>query len=119
MKLLFYSEDTSVLDAASKGATQAIELVLGIVANVVAFVAFIAFLNGVINWFGILVGQDNWSIEEGLSYVFMPVSFVMGVPWDECKYVGRLIGIKTVINEFSAYKELGLMVSSNLFSVSY
>lgn len=108
-----------MLDAASRGASQAVVIVLGITANVIAFVTFIAFLNGVINWFGILVGFDNWSVEEGLSYVFMPLSFLMGIPWDECKYVGKLIGIKTVINEFSAYKELGIMLKNNLLSVNF
>lgn len=105
------------MDAASKGASQAINIVLGISANVVAFVTFIAFLNGVISWMGVLVGFDNWSVEEGISYVFMPLSFLMGVPWEECKYVGKLIGIKTVINEFFAYKELGIMVREGLLSV--
>lgn len=38
----------------------------------------------------------------------MPLSWIMGVPWKECEDVGYLIGIKTVVNEFIAYKELGV-----------
>ena len=37
----------------------------------------------------------------------MPVSYVMGVEWTECELVGKLIGIKTVVNEFIAYQRLG------------
>lgn len=42
-----------------------------------------------------------------LSKLFMPLSFIMGVPWDECERVGTLIGLKTVVNEFIAYQKLG------------
>lgn len=108
----------SVLDAASQGASQGIEMVLGIIANVICFIAFVAFINGVLGWFGTLVGYDNWSVEEFLSYVFMPLSFLMGIPWEECRDVGRLIGVKTVINEFNAYKILGEMVRDGKLSVS-
>lgn len=31
----------------------------------------------------------------------------MGVPWDHCEDVATLIGLKTTVNEFVAYKELG------------
>lgn len=95
-----------------------IEIVLGIIANLIAFISFIAFLDGLLGWFGVLVGQDNWSIEEFLSYVFMPLSFLMGVRWEECQYVGKLIGMKTIINEFAAYKKLGEFKEAGLLSVS-
>lgn len=37
----------------------------------------------------------------------MPVSWMLGVPWDQCEYVGTLIGLKSVVNEFVAYQKLG------------
>lgn len=42
-----------------------------------------------------------------LSKVFMPLSWIIGVPWDQCEDVATLIGLKTVVNEFVAYKKLG------------
>ncbi|KAF5279900.1 hypothetical protein FQA39_LY18198 [Lamprigera yunnana] len=109
---LLKSEHTSALDAASKGASVALEMVLGVCANLIAFISMVYFINGVLAWIGGLVGYDGdstWSIEIIVGYIFMPVSFLMGVPWDECNLVGKLIGIKTVINEFAAFKELGKM----------
>ncbi|KAF2904936.1 hypothetical protein ILUMI_01239 [Ignelater luminosus] len=110
------SEYTSVLDAASKGASLALEVVLGIISNLIAFIAFIFFLNGILSWMGELVGYTGvnvWSVERFVGYIFMPVSYIMGVPWDECEDVGRLIGIKTIINEFAAFKELGKLNLKN------
>ncbi|XP_012522524.1 solute carrier family 28 member 3 isoform X2 [Monomorium pharaonis] len=101
------SSDTSILDAATNGALAALPIVLGIIANIVAFVAFIAFVNGVLSWFGGLVGYEELTLEMILAKVFMPLSWLMGVPWTQCEDVGTLIGLKTVVNELVAYQKLG------------
>ena len=41
-------DGTNIVDAAAKGASQAIMLVLNIAASIVAFMAFVAFLDGII-----------------------------------------------------------------------
>lgn len=95
------------MDAATKGALAGIPLVLGIVANIVAFISFITFLNASLSWFGGLVGFPNLTFEYLLSKIFMPLSWIMGVPWDQCEDVATLIGLKTAVNEFVAYQKLG------------
>lgn len=40
------------------------------------------------------------------SYVFMPLAFMMGIPYDESFTVAELIGIKLFLNEFVAYEKL-------------
>lgn len=58
-------------------------------------------------------------MERFAGYIFMPFSYVMGVPWDECELVGKLIGIKSIVNEFVAFKAMGkitLTVSDPLLS---
>lgn len=37
----------------------------------------------------------------------MPLSWVMGVPWEHCEDVATLIGLKVVVNEMVAYQRLG------------
>ncbi|XP_055535811.1 solute carrier family 28 member 3 [Wyeomyia smithii] len=110
------STDSSVLDAASNGASIATALVLGIIANLIAFVSFIAFLNGILAWLGTLIGLEDVSLENIFGAIFRPLAFVMGVPWDESYYVGKLIGTKTIINEFVAYQRLGEFIKNNLLS---
>ncbi|XP_044004713.1 solute carrier family 28 member 3 isoform X1 [Aphidius gifuensis] len=101
------SEDASVMDAATKGALAGIPLVLGIIANIIAFVSLISFLNGILGWLGGLVGFTDLTLELILSKVFLPLSWIIGVPWDQCEDVATLIGLKTVVNEFVAYQRLG------------
>lgn len=101
------SKDSSLLNAASRGAVAGIPIVLGIIANIVAFISFIALINALLSWLGMLVGFKELTFELILSKVFMPVSWMMGIPWNQCGDVGTLIGLKTVVNEFVAYQKLG------------
>lgn len=109
-------DECSVLDAATRGAVTAAQLVLGIIANVIAFVSFISFLNGVLSWLGMLVGAEGLTFEYIFSKVFIPLTWVMGVEWKECEDVARLIGIKTIVNEFVAYQQLGELKLANKLS---
>src|SRR5262249_34008482 len=40
------------------------------------------------------------------GFVLAPVCWLMGRPWTEAATAGRLMGIKTILNEFIAYVEL-------------
>uniref|UniRef100_A0A182QQ80 Sodium/nucleoside cotransporter n=1 Tax=Anopheles farauti TaxID=69004 RepID=A0A182QQ80_9DIPT len=104
------STDSSIVDAACNGASSATPLILGIIANLIAFVSFVAFLNGLLAWCGMLVGLDNLSLEWFCGYVFRPLAYVMGVSWADSEHVGQIIGIKTVVNEFVAYQRLGELI---------
>ncbi|XP_073964598.1 concentrative nucleoside transporter 2 isoform X2 [Choristoneura fumiferana] len=110
------SEDRSTLSAATRGATNGIALILNIIANIVAFVAFIAFINGVLGYCGGLLGNPDLNLEWILGKIFIPLCWVMGVPWEECELVGSLVGLKTVVNEFVAYQRMGEMKREGLLS---
>lgn len=103
---LTISRERNALEAAGNGASQAIKICSNIAANLIAFLAFIQFLNSSFAWLGSCVDCDFISFEWILSKLFVPIAFMMGVEWNECSQVARLIGLKTVVNEFVAYSEL-------------
>lgn len=109
-------QEANVLDAATQGATSAGILVVNITAIVVAFIAFMAFLNSIAAWLGDLVGVQGVSFDFLLGKLFIPLSFLLGVDWADCEKVSRLIGIKTVLNEFIAYRELGQLIAAREIS---
>ncbi|XP_022256038.1 sodium/nucleoside cotransporter 2-like [Limulus polyphemus] len=113
----FYSTETNALEAAANGASSAIKLIANIIANLVAFVAFVAFLDAIMQWCGKLIGWEFLTFEWILSKVFMPLAFLMGVDWSECGEVGQLLGLKTIVNEFVAYQKLKEMNDQNLLSI--
>ncbi|XP_059082327.1 solute carrier family 28 member 3-like [Tigriopus californicus] len=104
---------SNILDAATRGATVAATLVLNITAIVVAFIAMVAFLNSIVSFLGGLVGLAYIDFEWIVGKVFIPVAYMMGVPWEETEIVGGLIGIKTVVNEFIAYRQLGIILEND------
>ncbi|XP_052743001.1 solute carrier family 28 member 3 [Bicyclus anynana] len=109
-------QDESALSAATRGATNGIALVLNIIANLVAFVSFIAFINGVVGYCGGLLGNPELDLEWIFGKIFIPLCWIMGVPWEECEHVGTLIGLKTIVNEFVAYQRMGAMKKEGLLS---
>jgi pyrimidine nucleoside transport protein len=115
---LFPSTDATVLEAATTGATTAMPLVLGIISNLIAFVSFVAFINGLLTYFGGLVGFESLTLELVFGKIFTPLAWVLGVDWDECEYVGQLIGLKSIVNEFVAFQKLGEFKDLKLLSVS-
>ena len=57
------SNERNIIEAAAKGASIAISLVANIAANLIAFLAFLAFFNGVLSWIGSMVGHPEFSFE--------------------------------------------------------
>jgi len=99
-------DNVNVLDAAAKGASTAIMLILNIAASLIAFKSFIAFLDGAVAWFGMHAGADI-NFQVLLGYLFWPLAFLMGIEVDNCKEVARLIGMKLLVTEFPAFQDLG------------
>jgi CNT family concentrative nucleoside transporter len=100
-----YGEDkpANVIDAAALGVSSGLQLALNVGAMLLAFIALIALLNGILGWFGHWVGMPQLSMQLILGYVFAPLAFVLGVPWSEAVTAGSFIGEKLVLNEFVAY----------------
>ncbi|KAG1944851.1 sodium/nucleoside cotransporter 1 isoform X2 [Pimephales promelas] len=98
--------EQNVLEAVSNGASASIGLVANIAANLIAFLAILGFINATLKWLGGMVGYPDVSFELICSYVFMPVAFMMGIPYDESFTVAELIGTKLFLNEFIAYEKL-------------
>jgi CNT family concentrative nucleoside transporter len=93
----------NIFDAAAAGAMTGLQMAAAVGAMLLAFIALIAVLNGILGWAGALVGFDSITLEMLLGYLFQPVAFLLGVPWSEANIAGSLIGQKLVLNEFVAY----------------
>lgn len=93
----------NVIDAAAKGASVGLQLALNIGAMLLAFIAIVAMINGLLGFIGGFVGFEQLSLELILGYLFAPIAFAIGVPWNEAVIAGNFIGQKLVINEFVAY----------------
>ena len=99
----------NIIMAAAQGAQTGVKLAVAVGAMVLAFVALVALANGLLGALGHLVGIADLSFQRLVGYVFGPVMFLIGVPWNEAGTAGGLFGTKIVLNEFVAFIDLGKM----------
>jgi CNT family concentrative nucleoside transporter len=97
--------DNNAIEAAARGASEGMQLLINIVAMLIAFVALIAMFDGLVAYVASLFGSDI-TFTILLGYAFYPIAFLMGIPTAECAYVGQLLGKKIVLTELLAYLEL-------------
>src|SRR5258706_9177544 len=92
--------DVNIIDAAGRGAGEGLHLALNIGAMLIAFIALIALVNG-------LLGLVGLSLEQIFGWVFAPIAWLLGVSWKDAGTVGQLLGTRLVLNEFVAFAKLG------------
>ena len=104
--------DVNVLDAAARGTSEGLQLMLNVIAMLISFIALIALINGLFGWIHHGIPWFPESLQTVLGWIFRPIAWVMGVPWHDSGQVGALLGERMVINEFIAYAHLGPMKGS-------
>jgi CNT family concentrative nucleoside transporter len=90
----------NIIDAAARGAGDGLNLALNIAAMLIAFIALIALVNGILSY-------AHTSLEQIFGYMFAPVAWLLGVKFDDCRSIGNLLGTRMVLNEFIAFQQLG------------
>ncbi|OAT54908.1 NupC/NupG family nucleoside CNT transporter [Providencia heimbachae] len=101
-----YEKPANLIDAAAGGAASGMQLAMNVGAMLLAFIALIAMLNGLLGYAGSLFDYPQLSLELILGWVFSPVAYLLGIPWSEANFAGSLIGQKFILNEFVAYSNL-------------
>ena len=104
-------QPANILDAAAAGAGAGMQLALNVGAMLIAFVALIALLNGILGGIGGWIGMSELSLGMLFGYIFRPLAWVIGVPWEEAHIAGQMIGTKLAINEFVGYLEFSKYLS--------
>lgn len=114
VKLQVEKDTANVVDAAARGATTGLKLAANVGAMLIAFIALVALVNHLFSYIGT-------SLNEIMGYVFSPIAFFMGVPFEDVFEVGQLLGTKIAVNEFVAYLDLTALqgqISERSFAIS-
>lgn len=107
------SEANSAMDAIARGTTAGLELFLSIIAMLIVLIALVWLCNAML---GLLpdVYDAPLSLQRLLGWLMAPVCWLMGVPWPEAVTAGKLMGVKTVLNETLAYLDLAALPAEAL-----
>jgi concentrative nucleoside transporter, CNT family len=108
----------NIIMAATQGAQTGVRLAVAVGAMVLAFVALVALANGILSGIGGWFGQPDLSFQQIVGYVFAPLMFLLGVPWNEAIQAGGLFGTKIVLNEFVAFIDLSAATTLSASTVA-
>ncbi|MCB0738098.1 MAG: hypothetical protein KDC92_11340 [Bacteroidetes bacterium] len=124
MKVDKEKNGANVLEAISNGTTQGVKLAVNVGAMLLVFTALMYGGNMLMGYIGNLGGinESVASISNGkftelsfqflLGYAMAPVSWLMGVASEDIALVGSLLGEKTILNEFYAFKSMEGLIQS-------
>jgi CNT family concentrative nucleoside transporter len=109
VKIEIEKPGVNLIDAAARGAGDGLHLALNVGAMLIAFLALIALVNGIL---GAIHGVQGFgwfppTMQSILGRLFAPVAWLLGVRWNDASAVGNLLGTRLILNEFVAYVDLG------------
>jgi len=104
-------KESNLLGAIARGTSDGLHLALNVGAMLITFIALLALLNAMMG------GIHNWphmgwfpeSLQTVFGWIFSPVAWLIGIPWQDAPKIGNLLGTRMAINEFVAFSQLGPM----------
>ncbi|CZF78160.1 Nucleoside permease NupX [Grimontia celer] len=99
------SADVNAVDALASGAMNGVKVAVAVGTMLIAFVSVIAMVNAGFEIVGAWFGYEGLTLQLIFGYLFSPLAFAAGIPWNEALSAGALIGQKTILNEFVAFMD--------------
>lgn len=98
-------QDATAMDAVTRGTMEGAQLLIQIVAMLIVLIALVHLANAAL---ALLPGPggEPLTLQRMLGWVFAPLAWASGVPWEQAQAGGALLGTKTILNEFVAYLDL-------------
>lgn len=109
----FKSEASGSMDAITRGTLDGVMLLINIIAMLIVFVALVALVNLLLALLPAINGEAI-TLQRLLGWIFAPLVWLMGIPFDEAVTAGSLMGTKTILNEFLAYLNLASLPKGTL-----
>jgi concentrative nucleoside transporter, CNT family len=96
----------SSMDAITRGVQDGVMVAVNVAAFIIVFVAFVWIVNNLLGLAPPLNGEPV-TLQLLFGYIFAPVAYMIGIPWNESLAAGNILGVKLFLTEFIAYIELG------------
>src|ERR1700752_3473881 len=97
----------NLLGAIARGTGDGLRMALNIGAMLIAFLALVALVDGILGGIHNHIAWFPASLESIFGVLFSPVAWLIGIPWRDCPAVGNLLGTRMVLNELVAFTQLG------------
>lgn len=95
----------SSMDAVIRGTMDGVQLVLAVIGVIIVVFALVNLVDQALAWLPLIEGQPL-TLKRGFGWLFAPLMWAIGIPWDQAPAAGALMGTKTILNEYVAYLDL-------------
>jgi CNT family concentrative nucleoside transporter len=102
------------MDALAEGTRTGLTMCLQIAAMLLVLVSLVHLVNLMLAALPFGLDGAPLSLEGMLGTLLAPLAWLLGIPWEEAGVAGRLLGIKTVLNELLAYLAMRDLASGTL-----
>nr|WP_309098493.1 nucleoside transporter C-terminal domain-containing protein [Fredinandcohnia onubensis] len=103
-------EKSTFMDAIIEGSRDGVNLTVNAAMVLISIIGLVALVDIILGSVGSLVGFDALSLKLIFGYLFAPVAFIIGIPWNEAIMAGTLLGEKLILNEFVAFASFSEMI---------
>ena len=109
----FTNEYDGPMDAITVGTGRGLQLWLNIVAMLLVLVALVSLSNQILHLLPDFNGTPL-SLERIFGWLFAPLAWLTGIPWNEALLCGQLLGTKVILNELVAFLNLSALGPDDL-----
>ena len=95
----------SSMDAVIRGTMEGVTLVLAVIGIIIVVFAMVNLVDQMLAWVPPIDGQPL-TLKRGFGWLFAPLMWAIGIPWDQAPAAGALMGTKAILNEYVAYLDL-------------
>jgi len=115
----FFEKDKSLFEAIISGANAGVQMIVGIVALLIAALGLVALADLLLSALGAKINllfdlQFNWALKNILGYIFYPFSLVMGIPLSDAATTSKIIGERLIVTEVVSYRDLAAAIDNKL-----
>lgn len=112
------ADDTSLqydgsIDAIIRGTMDGLQLFLAVIAVIIVVFSLVALADSILAFLPQIAGEEI-TIRRAFGWVFAPLMWLMGVPWNDAQVAGQLMGTKAILNEYVAYLEFAALPADTL-----
>ncbi len=98
----------SSIDAILRGTMDGLQLFLAVIAVIIVVFALVSMVDQMLSVIPLIDGAPV-TLRRVLGWVFAPLMWALGIPWDQAGAAGGLMGTKTILNEYVAYLNLAAL----------
>jgi CNT family concentrative nucleoside transporter len=101
------------MDAVVRGAVEGVQLMLAVIGIIITIFALVALADQILALAPHVDGAAL-TLKRLFGWVFSPLMWAIGVPWDQAPAAGALMGTKAILNEYVAYLDLAALPTGTL-----